>query len=84
MSNVIDSFRDEYFFLSNMFDVPVVYWGGYGSKTKKTFDNNESAFQAQKSTNPDDIDKFIGIPGKRAKYLGKRVPLRSDWNQVKE
>lgn len=37
----IDSFRGQYFFLSNFFPAPVIYGG-------LTYQNNEAAFQAQK------------------------------------
>ena len=38
----IDSFRGKYYFLSNFFPAPVIYQG-------LTYQNNEAAFQAQKT-----------------------------------
>lgn len=76
-NNAIKMFRDEYFFLSNFYESPVMFEG-------LTFRNSESAFQAQKCVKQEEKEKFINLNGKAAKYLGKRVELRSDWELVKE
>ena len=70
----IDLFRGEYAFLSNMYECSVTYGG-------LTFRSSESAFQAQKD--PARAAEFATVPGKSAKWLGKRVVLRSDWEEVK-
>ena len=41
MSTRINAFRNEYYFLSNFYEIPVTYQG-------ITYQNNEAAFQAQK------------------------------------
>ena len=75
---VIDSFRGEYDFLSNMYDAPV-YWSGY------KFRNAESAFQAQKLAYKnggyswDEVEPFENISGKEARKLGKSIPIDSNW-----
>lgn len=70
----IDKFAEEYEFLSNMYEAPVIYQG-------ITYRNSESAYQAQK--NPSEIQKFIGITGYAAKKLGRKITMRPDWDLVK-
>lgn len=72
----IPAFRDEYRFLSNFWDAPVTYGG-------LTYMNNEAAFQAQKSLRLEDKLAFTAIGSGKAKRLGRRVPLRPDWEDVK-
>ena len=72
---MIASFEGEYSFLSNFFEVDVIY-------NDVTFKNNEAAFQAQKC--PSRINEFINLPPNKAKRLGRKVELRSDWDQVKD
>ena len=66
-------FIDNYHFLSNMYPCKVVY-NGY------TYLCSESAFQAQKSKQ---FEKFVNLNGFQAKKLGKLLPLRNDWEDVK-
>lgn len=67
-------FRDQYYFLSNMYPVMVEY-DGYRYKCV------ESAFQAQKT---DDKLQFVNLDGYKAKKLGRRVQLTtSEWDRVK-
>lgn len=68
-------FRDDYAFLSNFYDAPVEYKG-------LVFQSNEAAFQGMK--NPAQAYMFTDISAKSAKWLGRQVELRSDWEQVKE
>ena len=72
---MIASFENEYSFLSNFFEFDVTYNG-------ITFKNNEAAFQAQKC--PSRINEFVNLPPNKAKRLGRKVELRSDWDQVKD
>ena len=72
---VIDNFKGEYFFLSNFYQSPVVF-NGY------TFQSAEAAFQAQKC--PQREGSFVHLTPSQAKALGRRVPLRSDWEQIKD
>lgn len=71
-------FRDEYYFLSNMYPSPVELQ--FQSGTVK-FTCAEAAFQACKV--PGHEGGFAGLNGYDAKRDGKRVLLRSDWEQVK-
>jgi ribA/ribD-fused uncharacterized protein len=74
---MINSFSDEYEFLSNFYAHPI-------QEGKLTFPTNEHYFQAMKTL---DLEERINIaraatPGK-AKRLGRSVKLRSDWEEIK-
>lgn len=72
----IDCFKDEYFFLSNFYEVPVEYDGlKYGS--------SEAAYQAQKCEFPSKRKEFQNLSPSKSKSLGKKVTLREDWDEVK-
>lgn len=71
----INSFRDEYFFLSNFYEIPVNYNG-------LIYRNNEAAFQAQKCDDETKL-QFINLEPSKAKRLGRKVALRPDWENVK-
>lgn len=73
----IREFRDKYFFLSNFYDSKIYYNG-------LTFKNAESAFQAQKCCTKEEKLQFVELSPTSAKRLGRRVNLRSDWEEVKE
>jgi ribA/ribD-fused uncharacterized protein len=73
---MINSFRGKYFFLSNFYDKHFMFDG-------IIYKNAESAFQAQKTLNRNEKINFIGLSGAEAKRLGRKVKLRSDWNNVK-
>ena len=75
--NKIDSFRGKYFFLSNCFPAEVTYDG-------LTYQNNEAAFQAQKTFSPEERAVFTRLPPRDAKRKGRKVRLRPDWEQVKD
>ena len=72
----IHSFREEYRFLSNFWDAPVIYQG-------LTFQNAEAAFQAQKCHDEADKEQFCALRSNEAKRLGRYVQLRPDWEEVK-
>lgn len=71
----ITSFSGEYEFLSNFYLVPVNYKYTYGSA--------EAAYQAQKSENTNDAFEFTKYNPGKAKHMGRKVTLRSDWKEVK-
>lgn len=72
----VKSFRGEFAFLSNLYNVPVEYRG-------IVYQNSEAAFQAQKCADDGEKKRFASIGGVDAKRMGKRVALREDWEQVK-
>lgn len=73
---MIDSFRNEYFFLSNFYEAPVIF-------DNIRYRNNEAAFQAQKCIYINERKKFSELDPSAAKKLGRRVKLRPDWEDVK-
>lgn len=74
--NVIDSFRDEYEFLSNFYPCKIVIDG-------IQYQNAEAAFQAQKTLDIDERKKFTSYSPVRAKHYGRKVTLRDDWEDIK-
>lgn len=74
MTEPIDEFRGKYFFLSNFYPAPVEYQG-------YRFENNEAAFQAAKC--PERMLDFCNLTPRLAKWLGRKVSLRHDWEIVK-
>lgn len=76
MSETINSFSNEYYFLSNYYEAPVKYDG-------ILYQNNESAFQAQKCADKVDRQRFADLNPAEARRLGRKIPLRKDWEQVK-
>lgn len=67
-------FRNEYAFLSNMYECSIKFNG-------ITYRNVEACFQAQKDLSRS--KEFSNLDGYTAKRLGRRVKLRSDWQQIK-
>ena len=76
MSDVIDHFRGEFDWLSNFFTCQVEFEG-------MNFSNVEAAFQAAKCLDLKERERFFGLSGGQSKKLGRRVELRSDWEDVK-
>ena len=75
--STIGSFRGKYYFLSNFFPAEVTYNG-------LTYQNNEAAFQAQKTYSKEERIEFTTLEPRDAKRRGRRVRLRKDWEQVKD
>lgn len=73
----IDNFRGKYAFLSNFFDAPVEYEG-------LLYKNNESAFQSAKTLDINRRKQFCELDPSMAKRKGRNVPLRNDWENVKD
>jgi hypothetical protein len=63
-------------YLSNFYESKVVY-------KKLAYRNAEAAFQAMKARNPEDRVKFVDLTGAEAKALGRGIPMREDWDDVK-
>ena len=75
--NTITNFHDEkYSFLSNFYEVSVTYGG-------LTYGSNEAAFQAQKCITEKEKILFTECRPSKSKSLGRKVKLRSDWEEVK-
>ena len=74
--NTITDFDGDYEFLSNFYEVPVVYNGvRHGS--------SEAAFQAAKTLDLTERERIAKMNPDEAKRAGKRVKLREDWEGVK-
>lgn len=69
-------FRDEYWFLSNFYPVEIECAG-------LKFKCVESAFQAYKCANVEDRKLFVNLNGAEAKRLGRKIPMRKDWEDIK-
>lgn len=76
LSQKITSFRGEFDFLSNFYETSIEYGGLH-------FGSGEAAFQAQKCVDQAKKLTFQNMRPSEAKRAGRRVLLRSDWEQVK-
>jgi len=77
MRPLINSFRDEYFFLSNFY--PVAIWNA-GIR----YPSAEHAYQAAKTTKFEERRAIASLPKPaQAKRMGRKVTLRPDWDSVK-
>ena len=74
---VIDTFKDEYFFLSNFYKCDVHYDG-------IKYKNSEAAFQAAKTLNLTMRKKISNYNPSEAKKEGRRLLLRPDWEESKD
>lgn len=73
----IDSFFGDYSFLSN-FHIALVTYNGL------CYPSAEAAFQAQKCVTDKERKQFCKFSPSEAKYYGRMVNLRADWEDVKE
>ena len=73
----IESFKEEYRFLSNFYQTPVTYCG-------LTYPNAEAAFQAQKCRQEEDKVRYTLVKNPvRAKQMGKKEPgLPENWREI--
>lgn len=75
---VIDSFSEKFEFLSNFFPSTVCDSDGIAYPTVEHY------FQAMKTVYLSERKKIAAAPTPgKAKYMGRRVFLRSDWNDIK-
>lgn len=79
MEGKIVKFSGDYEFLSNFYNSEIEYKG-------IVYKNSESAYQAQK-LDPKYIDEyiqdFVNINANIAKKLGREIPQRDDWEEVR-
>lgn len=73
---MIDQFKGEYYFLSNFYNSPITIGG-------ITYMCAEAAFQAAKLEDSAQRVMFSRLSGAKAKYLGRKVPLRPNWESIK-
>ncbi|MBQ7169096.1 MAG: NADAR family protein [Synergistaceae bacterium] len=74
--DVIARFREEYEFLSNLYEVPVTFRG-------LTYGSSEAAYQAWKSLDPADHERFTQLRSHESKTEGRKLKVRKDWDEVK-
>ena len=74
---MISEFDREWAFLSNFYESEFEYEG-------ITYPTNEHFFQAMKSLDPDERKAIANaLTPDKAKWMGRRVVLRPDWEEVK-
>ena len=73
----IGKFAGEYFWLSNFYPCEVEFEG-------LTYRNAEAAFQSAKVLDRGKREIFTRLGPSDAKFQGKRVTLRPDWEAIKE
>lgn len=76
MRESVMRFREEFAFLSNLYEAPLT-WDG------RRYRNSEAAFQSAKSLDPEERARFSAVAGVTAKRAGKKLLLRMDWNAVR-
>lgn len=74
---LIDSFSNQYEFLSNFYNAPVEYEG-------LLYRNNEAAFQSAKIVDMEERKKFTSYAPSFAKLQGRHLTLRPDWERIKD
>ena len=82
---MINRFRGEYGFLSN-FHLCEIKINSVQTGNVLTFPSSEHAFMASKTMNPNEWTQFTvegGLTPAQAKYAGRRVKLRPNWDEVK-
>lgn len=77
MDDAIRGFKNEYEWLSNSVNRPIVFEG-------ITYQNNVAAFQAQKTTSMIDRLFFGSMTPTKAKREGQKLTVRPDWDEVKD
>lgn len=73
---MISKFRGKYMFLSNFYEGEIFYYN------QIPFTNVEAAFQSQKDLSKQ--NEFSMLNPSDSKRKGRKVNLRSDWEEVKE
>ena len=74
---MINEFSREYEFLSNFYNVSVLYDG-------LLYKNSEAAFHAQKTLDVNDRNRFTEYNAGKSKREGRKLNLREDWEEVKD
>jgi N-glycosidase YbiA len=75
--DAIREFNGEYRFLSNFYPAPVEYEGDL-------YPCVENGYQAAKTEIKTLRRPFLTVSPGKAKYLGRKLPLRKDWDKQKE
>lgn len=73
----IKGFTGKYAFLSNFYPCTIEYEG-------LVYQSTEAAYQSAKTLHVIQREKFTGYSPSMAKKMGKLLPLRPDWDNVKQ
>lgn len=73
----IDSFMGEYRWLSNFHKCSVEFEGSI-------YPSSENAYMASKTLDKELRKAFLFIEPREAKRLGRQIPLREDWEDIKD
>lgn len=76
--NTILCFQGQHLFLSNFYEGTAFLWNGL------TYHSAEAAFQSAKCLSQEERKSFCQVSPAEAKRKGRRVPLCSDWELVKD
>lgn len=76
--NIVGSFTGRWTMLSNFHASPIRY-----TFDDMTYPTVENFFQAMKTQDVGQRRRFVDCTPSRAKYLGRSVQLRTDWEQIK-
>lgn len=74
---MINQFKYKFSFLSNFYECSVIYEDIF-------YKSSEAAFQAAKTLDRKMKGVFSDLSPDHAKYLGRRIDLRPDWEEVKD
>lgn len=74
---MIDKFKDKYSFLSNFYATML-------RVGNRNWPSSEHYFQAMKTTDLQLQESIRTSETKRAKQLGRKIPIRKDWEEIKE
>ena len=74
---VIRQFKGDHAFLSNFYECEI------DDNEGNVFKNAEAMFQSYKTTDPEERKKFTEMNAKQAKAYGRKIELRSDWEDIK-
>lgn len=71
-------FDDDYDFLSNLFEEPILHNG-------VSYPSAEHAFQALKTNDEEQKNKILQVNSpSKVKVLGKKLPLKENWENIKD
>lgn len=86
MINTITHFKDDYYFLNNFYPTNITLFSSELNRDL-IFRSSEHAYMAAKSKDPSEWENFTLagnlLTASQAKKAGRKLKLRSDWDEVK-
>ena len=77
------AFKDEYFFLSNMYPLDEEYYISHSTNKELKFSTSEAYYQAMKVKDEKLHFIFTKLTGKETKRLSSHIYIREDWHDIK-